>query len=136
MLSDSVQLLPPLDRVASELAIGQENDSFFTQLVLERTSTQTTSIQEHIHFHEVNKFQIMRFEEQIDNHIDVSTHSIKTPFESILSCHFNQFEEFEYEKQVKKLCVCMKHTDLMITLCVWTKCLEVIWLHIHLCGAS
>jgi len=39
MLSDNVQLLAHLDMLTSELASGQENDSFFTQSVLEQTSS-------------------------------------------------------------------------------------------------
>ena len=72
ILIDNVQHSACLDRLATELASGQEKDFFSTQLVPEPTPTQTTSIQEHIHFHEVNKFQTVRSEEQIDDHIDAS----------------------------------------------------------------
>jgi len=42
----------------------------------------------------VNKFKILRSDEQIDDHIDRSTHSIKMPFESTPSFHLNRIEKF------------------------------------------
>ena len=45
----------------------------------------------------------MRSEEQIDDHIEEFAHSLEMPFESILSCHFIQFEKFIYEKQTEKV---------------------------------
>jgi len=87
--------------------------SFFTQLVPGPTS----SIQEHIHFLKANKFQTLRSDEQIHDHIDMSTHSIEMPFESTPSFHLNRIEEFEYEKSVK-LYKCMKRAILVMILCV------------------
>jgi len=103
VLSDNVQLSARLDRLASELASGQANDFFSTQLVPETTPTQPTSIQEHICFHEVNNFQTLRPDEQIDDHIDMSTHSIEMPFEPTPSFYLNQIEELEYEKHVEEV---------------------------------
>jgi len=45
----------------------------------------------------------MRPEEQIVDHIDVSTHSIDMPFESTPSFHLNRIEELEHEKHVEKV---------------------------------
>jgi len=42
-------------------------------------------------------------EEQIDDHFDICTHSIKMSFESVPSVHLDQFEEFEEEKQVEEV---------------------------------
>jgi len=68
---------------------------FFTQYVAGPTS----SIQRHIHYHEVNKFKTLRFDEQINDHIDMSTQSIEMSFKSSPSVHLDQFEEFEAKKQ-------------------------------------
>ena len=86
MLSDNVQHLARLDKLASEFASGQENESLSTQSIPGPTS----SILKHIRFHEANKFKILRSDEQIDDHIDRSIHSIEMPFESTPSFHLNR----------------------------------------------
>jgi len=45
----------------------------------------------------------VRFKEQTEDLIDMSIQSIEMPFESSLSFHMNQIEEFEYEKQVEEV---------------------------------
>jgi len=72
---------------------------FYTQSVLGPKS----SIIEHIHFHEAKKFKNLRSYEQIDDHINVFTHSIEMPFESTLSFHLNRIEELEHEKPVEEV---------------------------------
>ena len=49
----------------------------------------------------MNELQTLRSEEQIDDHIDMSTNSIEMPFEFISSCHLNQFEGLKEEEQVE-----------------------------------
>ena len=71
--------------------------------LFEPTPIQTTLVQKHIHFNEVNEVQTVGSEELTDGHIDMSNHSIEMPFQSIPLIHFNQFEEFEEEKQVEKV---------------------------------
>jgi len=57
-----------------------------------------SSILEHIRFHEANKFKTLKSDEQIDDHIDKSIHSIEMSFESTPSFHLNQIKELEYKK--------------------------------------
>ena len=75
--------------IASELASGQEKDQFIPG--------PTSSILEHIHFHQVNKIQTVRSEEQIFNHIDISTHSIEMPFEIAPSVHLINWKSLKRE---------------------------------------
>ena len=98
ILSDNVQHLARLNRIANEVVSGQANNSLSTQSV----PGPKPSILEHIHFH-AKKFKIFRSDEQIDDHIDVSTHSIEMPFESTPSFHLNRIKEFEHEKPVEKV---------------------------------
>ena len=99
ILSDNVQHLAHLDMIANEGASGQVKDSFFTQSVPRPKS----SILKHIHFHEANKFKTLKSDEQIDDHIDLSVHSIEMPFEPTLSFHLNRIKEFEYKKHVEEV---------------------------------
>ena len=62
----------------------------------------TSLILQHIHFHEVNKFNTLRSNKQIDNHIDMSIHFIEMPFESTPLYLLNRIEELEYQKPVEK----------------------------------
>ena len=84
--------------------VGKRRIPFLiNQLVPEPMLIQTTSIQEHIHFYQVNKFQTVRSKEQTKYHIDMSTHSNEIPFDSIPSFHRNQIEDFEYEKPFEEV---------------------------------
>jgi len=51
----------------------------------------------------VNKFKTLKFDEQIDDHIDMSIHSIEMPFEFTPSFHLNRIEEIEYKKPVEEV---------------------------------
>ena len=99
LLRNNAQILARLDMIENEVASGQVKDFFSTQSVPEPTS----SILQHIHFHEVNKFNTLRSNEQIDNHIDMSIHSIEMSFESTPLYHLNRIEELEYQKPVEKV---------------------------------
>jgi len=95
----------------------KKRDAIHDQSVPEPKLIQITSIHEHIHFYQVNRLQTIKFEEQINDHIDLSTDSIEMPSEFIPSFHLNQFEEFEYEKLVDEVIyvhkVCKFDDDLM-----------------------
>jgi len=62
-----------------------------------------SSILEHIRFHEANKFKTLKSNEQINDHIDKSIHSLEMTFECTSSFHLNQIEELEYKKHVEEV---------------------------------
>ena len=94
-----MQHLARLNRTANEVVSGQTKNSLSTQSVPESKP----SILGHIHFYEAKKFKNLRSDEQINDHIDVSTHSIEMSFESTPSFYVNRIEKLEHEKPVEEV---------------------------------
>ena len=88
-----------LNRTANEVVSRQEKNFLSTQFV----PGPKLSILKHIHFYEAKKFKNLRSDDQIDDHIDVSTHFIEMSFESTSLFHLNHIEELEHEKPIEEV---------------------------------
>jgi len=85
--------------IENVVASGQAKNFFSTQSIPGSKS----SILKHIHFYEANKFKTLKSDEYINDHIDMSIHSIEMPFESTPSFYLNLIEKLKYMKPVEDL---------------------------------